>query len=515
MQVRNMSEWCVFAHSKAIHGQAHGESSMHSGSLSGDESKGSNSGATALSALGKFVIKHFKNCNDRMDAVAALNRILSYISSHADNQACSQAFMLAGSIATRLNALDVMRSLLYSVAFGRESEKLLKSIREGTDINAKNRMKSTPILIAAGNGHHKAVAALISAKANIKSRDKMHWTALHHAAQSSSKDTVRVLIEAKAEIDADFKDNGKVVCPSPLQLAASDDCKYVFKVMGAGKWTPLMVAAEKGFESIHQYLRLRSCVLCIHQQANFDKWFQDDVRFYSSISRKEVNWAWGPSPKGLFTFASRNSQVTRLPLNSEQPAFVLGSEELALGVHRWEIVLENSDVLWAGLIRGMNLESEDGSLISHPSKCSCQFLLAFCSDGTHEIRNEMKSNALNSSKVRSVRDTSVYLTKSSSKFASGQKLEFLLDMHEHTLSFKVDGQTVARAVDVNDSRIRPFLCFASSGCAKLISQSSDVTMSNTSIVSFRDRLVGLNNKEWPPEVDRELSKLHFAGKMGE
>ena len=126
MQVRNMSEWCVFAHSKAIHGQAHGESSMHSGSLSGDESKGSNSGATALSALGKFVIKHFKNCNDRMDAVAALNRILSYISSHADNQACSQAFMLAGSIATRLNALDVMRSLLYSVAFGRESEKLLK-----------------------------------------------------------------------------------------------------------------------------------------------------------------------------------------------------------------------------------------------------------------------------------------------------------------------------------------------------------------------------------------------------
>ena len=73
------------------------------------------------------------------------------------------------------------------------------------DINMTDRNGNTPLYMAAENGHHEVVAALINARA-VDLAEKDGSTPLYMAAENGHHEVVAALINARANVDLAAKD---------------------------------------------------------------------------------------------------------------------------------------------------------------------------------------------------------------------------------------------------------------------------------------------------------------------
>jgi hypothetical protein len=562
------------------------------------------------------------------------------------------ARFVGGAAVTRMNVLVRLNQCLDELTSGhRTAEKVKASIREGTDINAKNKANRTAICVAAEKGCLDAVKALITAKADIEVRDQEDQTVLHLASKAGNAELVRTLVNSKADVNA-LNKAGKTA----FDLATNDECKYALKKMGAGGWTALMVAAERGDDRVEQYFYLRDCIqcmapiwtwarhcegivlsadaksvskessasiyscalgsdefgggrvhtwemsasgnklwagiargiqsldrldsspekcecdllvafcsngefvvkggasmksfdratdwssqpllfkldvhnktlemsigdksvfiasilncdqvrpyVCIHgsgkfsltssalQIVKFPAAFQDDVRFYSSLVKKESLWAWGAFRHDEIIL---NDLEVRKSSYDNQFACAVGNEEFTKGIHCWKISVDRQYRVWVGVIRGA-LQADD--LVRSPEEeTHAEFIFAFCSDGEG---NCFKGQS-----------PAIDISSNSGEWPAQQEITLKLDMHKHTLEIFTNEQLICTASELDDRGLKPYVCIEYFGSVKLESRESMVVNSNSSMISFKDRAVGLDNVLWcDQELNEALLALPMAG----
>ena len=591
------------------------------------------------------------------------------------------ARFLGGVVIARRNVLLGLNEILLQLTEGhRDHQKVLSSIRDGSDINAKQKGRRTAIFVAAEKGQLDSVTALIEAKADIHATDLDNQTVLHSAAKAGNAELVRTLVKSKADVNALDKTK-----KTPFDLATDVECMYALKAMGAGEWTAFMVAAERGDDSIRQYFYVRDCIRCMssmwtwarhceniavskdgksaycasysntggtsalgshafndeniytwemsvdwnvpssentmdgnsHLNAaphvdptcnvlwvgicssikvsdrlnwspqsefaktncdlliaccsngenvctgawtesgkyenesfnnqklsftvdlrertfemriggklafsakdlnvgsngvwpyicldgcatvklhsselpirNFPSEFQNDVRFYSSLSKKEAQWAWGAFNKE--EIISNDLEVKKAFYNY-QFACAVGNEEFGKGIFGWDFAVERSHRMWVGVVRG-KLEQDD--LLCSPYECKAEFIFAYGSDGQSCRGQKFDKN-----------------TKNESRWPrQHNKISLKLDTHKRTLEIFANNVLICKASELDDKGLRAYVCIEYYGSILLENRVSMVVDTNSSMISFKDRAMGLENKKWTDEeVNMALLKLHSEG----
>jgi ankyrin repeat protein len=128
-------------------------------------------------------------------------------------------------------------------------------LEKGADVNACNKWRETPLLIAANNGHVEAVKALLKSGADPSLCSEAGWSALTFAAHKGYSDIVRLLLAAKAPVNCRVTED----LSTPLHKACAGSkpghLSAVTQLLGGNadvhalnKWreTPLLTAANHG-----------------------------------------------------------------------------------------------------------------------------------------------------------------------------------------------------------------------------------------------------------------------------
>lgn len=136
---------------------------------------------------------------------------------------------------------------------------IVKYLDQGANVKARNRFGSTPLLLAAGNGHRKAVKVLLAAGSDINHRNIGATTPLIRAAEAGRARIAKMLIEAGAAVEA--VNNKGISALTAAAFNGDDDVIEKLLEKGAdaefvdrtGKG-PIVYAAAKGFSDSVQLL---------------------------------------------------------------------------------------------------------------------------------------------------------------------------------------------------------------------------------------------------------------------
>ncbi len=112
-----------------------------------------------------------------------------------------------------------------------DTQGVIKAIRAGAEVNAKNKNGWTALMWVAMNGHTEIVNVLIKAGAEVNAKNKNGWTALIAAANKGHAGTANALIEAGADDLTD--NNGKTAL---IHAAESDNPDTVNALIEAGSY---------------------------------------------------------------------------------------------------------------------------------------------------------------------------------------------------------------------------------------------------------------------------------------
>jgi ankyrin repeat protein len=138
-------------------------------------------------------------------------------------------------------------------------------LERGADVNACNKWKETPLLIAANNGHVEAVKRLLESGADPSLCSEAGWSALTFAAHKGYDDICGLLLAAQASVDCRVTED----LSTPLHKAcAGSKAGHISAVSqllegnadvhALNKWreTPLLTAANHGqSEAVEALLR--------------------------------------------------------------------------------------------------------------------------------------------------------------------------------------------------------------------------------------------------------------------
>ena len=138
-------------------------------------------------------------------------------------------------------------------------------LQRGADVNASNKWRETPLLIAANNGHVEAVKRLLHYGADPSLCSEAGWSALTFAAHKGYDDICGLLLEADAPVDCRVTED----LSTPLHKACAGSkvghTSAVTQLLEANadvhalnKWreTPLLTAANHGqCEAVEALLR--------------------------------------------------------------------------------------------------------------------------------------------------------------------------------------------------------------------------------------------------------------------
>jgi ankyrin repeat protein len=382
-------------------------------------------------------------------------------------------------------------NLLMLAAKQSDGQQARLSLISSDNVNDPNDKGQSALHFAALEGNTNLVSALLGAKAQLEMADIEGNTPLCNAAIGGNPAIVASLLSAKADV---FVINKAGL--SPLQLCTSDLASFLLKTSGADGWTPLMVAAESGNSLVQKYFKVRQCLMCIQNKSDFPLWLQNDLQYYSNLKQKEIHWTWEAHESLNLVFKNDNKQVYKkaTSLAASTHVAVLGSEEFHYGIHSWNLKVDNVHWMCAGVAKGV-----EGCLDASPTDGSAgfEYLLAFASNGA--IYAHGKKHVINS----------VTLTG----FSSGQILTFELDTHEHSLVMKVDGILAVVVFNIEDQRVRPYICMRFSECCHLLSNVSRVESDGLeqSILEHDDWQAGFDNALWSADLDAKLIDFLVPG----
>ena len=103
-------------------------------------------------------------------------------------------------------------------------EAVKQHLDAGTDVNAKDSARWTPLHYAAANGHKEVVELLIARGADVNAKDVNGGTPLHIASVQGHKETAQLLIAKGAEVNAKYEDGG-----TPLDEADGETADLIRK----------------------------------------------------------------------------------------------------------------------------------------------------------------------------------------------------------------------------------------------------------------------------------------------
>ncbi len=151
--------------------------------------------------------------------------------------------------------------------------------------------------------------------------------------------------------------------------------------------------------------------------------------------------------------------------------------------------------MWVGVFRGA-LEPDD--LVRSPDQIHADFIFVFCSDGQGKCYKG-QSPVINT-------------ISGLAEWPAQQEIALKLDMHKHTLEIFTNEQLICTASELDDRGLKPYVCIEYFGSVRLESRESLVVNSNSSMISFKDRAVGLDNVQWcDQELNDALLALPMAG----
>jgi len=99
------------------------------------------------------------------------------------------------------------RALLNAAESG-NIESVKQQLAAGTNANAKDENRWTPLHWAAENGHKEIVELLIAKGADVNAKGMHGGTPLHYAAKYGRKETIELLIAKGADMNANSDDYG-------------------------------------------------------------------------------------------------------------------------------------------------------------------------------------------------------------------------------------------------------------------------------------------------------------------
>lgn len=90
---------------------------------------------------------------------------------------------------------------IFKMIFSGTTQHLIEEIEEGSDINAQDKDKRTPLIQATIDNQIDKMIILIRNGANVNIQDSLGYTALHYASQNFLIDACKLLLENKATVD--------------------------------------------------------------------------------------------------------------------------------------------------------------------------------------------------------------------------------------------------------------------------------------------------------------------------
>jgi ankyrin repeat protein len=381
-------------------------------------------------------------------------------------------------------------SCLHCAALGGNGEVLESLIKEGAPLDARDNDARTMLHVAAQQGNSSVPDILSKYDSTLlEAKDNSGSTPLHTAALAGHASFVKALL--KAGVDVNVQDNSG---RSPLALSKQGTIKTILRSLGAGGWTPLMIAAEQGGRKFEQLLKAIGCLRCVQDKKEFPGWFQRLVCFHSALTELplESGWVWGGHEHRNLVISDKKLKIIK---ETDYPDYsaAVGSKILEYGIHKWEIKVDKVSSMWMGIARGIE---ENDLLGSYPGNAQYHddvFMLAFQSSG----------NLINCGKQVTVE------VAYEQGYSSGQVIAFEIDTFRHTLSVKIDGKSVFLASGIDDRNVRPYICMDYYETAFLVSRHSLVVgdaehrQSDTSAVETA----------WIWEPDPTLGTVDGAGQF--
>lgn len=144
-------------------------------------------------------------------------------------------------------------------------EEVKKLLLHGANVNAKDEMKTTALMLACDFNMFDMVSLLINNGANLDATNSLGFTAFHYAAQRNDIRIIRLLVnndDVKVEARLNKKDDkGNTPLHFAVASGNSEMVDFLLKrkanryIENNEKHIPMDIARKKGFESIVTLLR--------------------------------------------------------------------------------------------------------------------------------------------------------------------------------------------------------------------------------------------------------------------